>query len=84
MAVTVTGLYILCEVRDCGEEVSSCCRKFAKSDYYPCHASTAAARNTSVPAGQIFVNSFINSFLLKSVEKNSSLLRVGQRISGRL
>lgn len=43
-----------------------------------------SARNTLDSAGQIFVNSFINSFLLKSVEKNSSLVGVGQRISERL
>jgi len=43
-----------------------------------------SARNTSVPAGQIFVNSFIKSFLLKFFEKNSCLVTVGQRISGSL
>jgi len=57
-------------------------RKAIIAPVTPLHPS---ARNSSVPAGQIFVNSFINSFfLLKSVEKNSSLVRVGQRISGRL
>jgi hypothetical protein len=39
-----------------------------------------SARNTSVPAEQILANSFINGVLLKSVEKNSNLVTVGQRI----
>lgn len=55
-------------------------RKAIIAPVMPLHPS---ARNTSVPARQIFMDSFINSFfLMKSVEKNSSLVRVGQRISG--
>jgi hypothetical protein len=68
MAVTVTGLFILYEIRVCGEEVSSRFRKVAKGDYWLCLGSVVplqpSERNTSVPAGQNFVNSVMDVFLV--------------------